>query len=80
MPMALSELMRLPESQLDRLLDDYELPLYLQSDYGASRDSLINKLSELLDFLGARQIADVLRSGSGVIMSSQRCLLTGSRR
>lgn len=79
MPMALSGLMRLPESQLNRLFEEYELPLYRQNDYGASRDGLVNKLSELLDFLGARQIADVLRSGSTANMSSQRYSLTGSR-
>lgn len=79
--MALSDLMKLPESQLDQLLYEYEVPpQHGQSDYGASRERLINKLSDLLDFLGARQIAEVLRSGSGYSMPSHRHLLTASRR
>lgn len=79
-PMALSDLLRLPKSQVDQLLDEYGIPLHSQSDHGTSQERLIDKLSDLLDFLGARQIADVLRTNSGYNTSSHRHLLTGGRR
>jgi hypothetical protein len=85
-PVPLSELMAFPETQLDRLLDSYDVISRGQHGYGAreresgrgtSRESRLHKLSLLLDFLGARQIADVLRSGSGSGLSSSRRSLTG---
>ena len=79
-PMALSDLLRWPESLGDHLLDEYGVPLHRQRDHGTSQERLIDKLSDLLDFLGARQIADVLRTKSGCNLSSHRHLLTGSRR
>jgi hypothetical protein len=88
-PVALSELMAFPESQLDRLLESYDVISHEQRGYGArdrdfglasSRESRLHKLSLLLDFLGARQIADVLRSGSGSGFSSSRRPLTGISR
>lgn len=84
-PVPLSELMAFPESQLDRLLESYDVFSQGQHGYGArdrefgrttSRESLLHKLTLLLDFLGARQIADVLRSGSGSGLSSSRRSLT----
>jgi hypothetical protein len=86
---ALSELMAFPESQLDRLLESCDVIAHGQHGYGArdrdfglasSRESRLHKLSLLLDFLGARQIADVLRSGSGSGFSSSRRPLTGISR
>jgi hypothetical protein len=82
----LSELMAFPERQLDRLLDSYDVTSYKQCGYGArdrdhglasSRESRLHKLFLLLKFLGARQIADVLRSGSGSGLSNSRRSLTG---
>jgi hypothetical protein len=77
----LSELMAFPESQLDRLLESYDVMFHGQRGYGSrdrdhglasSRESRLHKLSFLLEFLGARQIADVLQSGSGSGLSSSR--------
>jgi hypothetical protein len=82
-PVPLSELMAFPESQLDRLLESYDVVSHGCSagdrDYGraTSRESRLHKLGLLLDFLGARQIADVLRSGSGSGLSNSRRSLTG---
>jgi hypothetical protein len=85
-PVALSELMAFPESQLNRLLESYDVVSHGEHSYGArdrdsglasSRESRLHKLSLLLDFLGARQIGDVLRSGSGSGLSSPRRSLTG---
>ena len=88
-PVPLSELMAFPECQLDRLLESYDVIGPGQHGYGArdrnfgltsSRESRVHKLSLLLDFLGARQIAEVLRSGSGSGFSSSRRPLTGISR
>lgn len=51
-------------------------------DSVSSQESTVLKLSVLLDFLGARQVADVLhpRSGSEGTISGSRNMLTGSRR
>ncbi|KAM0721265.1 hypothetical protein Q7P37_003553 [Cladosporium fusiforme] len=77
-PMRLSDLMALPESQLHRLLDDYDIPTHGHFDLGrrhheqmfgfdaeSARQGQVSKLVALLDYLGASQIADVLCSGSG---------------
>ena len=86
-PVPLSELMAFLESQLDRLLESYDVISQGQHVYGArdrefgrttSRESLLHKLTLLLDFLGARQIADVLKSGSGSSSPNWRRSLTGS--
>lgn len=88
-PVTLSDLMRMPESQLDRLLEEYEISFHGRSSYdgrdrafdlSSSRESLVHKLSSLLDFLGAHQIADVLRSGAESDRSSSRQFLTGRLR
>jgi len=88
-PVALSELMAFPESQLDRLLESYDVISQGQHGYGArdrefglasSREGRIYKLALLLDFLGARHIADVLRSGSGSDRSTSRRSVTGGFR
>lgn len=88
-PVALSKLMAFPESQLDRLLESYDVISPGQHSYGArdrefgltsSRESRIYKLALLLDFLGARQIAEVLRSGSGSDRSTSRRSVTAGFR
>ena len=88
-PVPLSELMAFPESQLDRLLESYDVIAHGQHCYGAldhdfglaySRESRLHELSLLLVFLGARQISEVLRSGSGSGFSSSRRPLTGISR
>lgn len=85
-PVALSNLMKFPESQLDRLLEEYDIPSDGPRSYDrefdppSTRERLLHKLILLLGFLGARQIADVLRSGSGDSWSSSRQSLTGSFR
>jgi len=67
-------------------LECYDIISHGQRGYGArergygrgtSRESLVHNLTLLLDFLGARQIADVLRSSSGGGLSSSRRSLTG---
>ena len=77
------------ETQLDRLLESYDISIREQYGYGArdqnfdlasSRERLLYKLTLLLDFLGARQIASVLRSGSGSDWSGSRQPLIGSFR
>lgn len=88
-PVALSELMNFPESQLNRLLESYDVISHREYSYGASdrrfglassRESRLYKLALLLDFLGARQLANVLRSGSGSDRLTSRQLLTGDFR
>jgi hypothetical protein len=88
-PVALSELMNFPESQLDRLLESYDVISHREHSYGASdrgfglassRESRLYKLALLLDFLGARQLANVLRSGSGSDRLTSRQSLTGDFR
>jgi hypothetical protein len=71
-PMTIAHLLALPESQLDRLLEDYDIPARgflgareCDCDSVTGRESRLSKLSTLLDFLGARRIVDVLRSGPG---------------
>jgi hypothetical protein len=73
-PMTIAHLIALTESQLDRLLEDYDISSRSYAGYStrdcdcdstADRESRLSKLSTLLDFLGARRIADVLRLGSG---------------
>jgi hypothetical protein len=89
--MTIAHFMVLPESQLNRLLDDYEIPTRSFSGYNTrecncdstmNRGSRLSTLSELLDFLGARRIADVLRSGSGGGggMSGSKEMVMSSRR
>lgn len=91
--MRLSEFMALPESLLDRLLEDYEVATHdlfsfggrnqnrmFGSDVESSRQGQVLKLAALLDFLGASQIADVLCSGSGGGSSRSRSLLGASGR
>ena len=83
--------MALPESHLDRLLDEYEVPMRQNGGLGtrgrdldsvSSQESTVLKLSVLLDFLGAREVANVLhlRSGSRGTFSGSRNILRGSRR
>lgn len=81
--------MALPENRLDRLIDEYEVSVRHTGGLGtrgryldSSRESTVLKLSVLLDFLGARQVADVLRprSGSRGNLSGSRNLLPASRR
>lgn len=85
--------MAMSESLLDRLLEDYELYTQDPFDYGvrqhhtlrdrdrfASREDRVHKLATLLDFLGARQIANVLQLGRAPASLGSRLLLTGSRR
>lgn len=87
-PVTLTELMRFSESRLDRLLEEYEISFHGISGYDgrdpdfdvASRGSLVLKLSSLLDFLGARQLADALRSRDGSRMSGSRGLLNAAAR
>jgi hypothetical protein len=88
-PVTLSDLMRFSESQLDRLLEEYEVPFHGQFGYGSrghefdsasNSGSLTHKMASLLDFLGAHQLAKVLRSGSGSEWSSSRRLGGGARR
>jgi hypothetical protein len=73
-PMTTAHLMALPESQLDRLLEDYDIATSGFAGYSTrdcdcdsvmERESRLSKLSTLLNFLGARRIADVLRLGPG---------------
>lgn len=91
--MRLSNLMAMSESLLDRLLEDYELYPHDPFDCGirehhtfrdrdrfASRGDRVHKLATLLDFLGARQIANVLQLGRAPASLGSRLLLTGSRR
>ena len=82
-PVPLSELMAFSESQLDRMLESYDIISHGRHSYGvrdresglaASRESLLHKLTLLLDFLGARQIGDVLRSGLEAV-----CRVRGGR-
>jgi len=91
MPMTVTNLMALPEDQLDRLLKEYDISIRGFAGYNAREcdcdsamesESRVSKLSTLLDFLGARRIADVLRSGSGGGggMSGSRPLMLGGRR
>lgn len=91
MLMTIAHFMALPEGQLDRLLDEYEIPtrgfaghntLECDCDSTMGRGSRLSKLSELLDLLGAQRIADVLRSGAGGGggMSGSRELMMISRR
>jgi hypothetical protein len=88
-PTTLSDLARFSESQLDRLLEEYEISFHRQSSYGSrGRDfdsastssSSAHKMASLLDFLGAHQLADVLRTGSGSDWSSSRRWTGGARR
>jgi hypothetical protein len=90
-PMTIAQLMALPESQLDRLLEDYDIPTHgitaystreCNCDLTMGRESRLSKLSTLLDFLGARRIADVLRSGpgGGGGMSGSRPPMMSNRR
>ena len=90
-PMTIAHFMALPEGQIDRLLEEYDIPVRGSAGYSTwecdcdstmERESRASKLSALLDFLGALRIADVLRSGSGVGggMSGKRPLMTSSRR
>jgi hypothetical protein len=83
--------MALSESQLDGLLEDHDLPSRSLGGYSArecdcdpttERQSRLYKLFALLDFLGARRIADVLRpaSGGGGGMSGSRPPMMSSRR
>jgi hypothetical protein len=85
----LADLTRFSESQLDRLLEEYEISFHGQSSYGSrsrefdfasTRGDLSHKMASLLDFLGAHQLADVLRSGSGSDWSGSRRLVGGARR
>jgi hypothetical protein len=85
-PVTLPDLMSYSESQLDRLLESYGIISHEQHSYGiqdrdfglaGSGESLLHKLTLLLDFLGARQIAGVLRSDSGGNLLSSRQSLTG---
>jgi hypothetical protein len=82
-------LTRFSESQLDRLLEEYEISFREQSSYGSrgrefelasTSGSMTYKMASLLDFLGAHQLADVLRSGSGSDWSNSRRLGGGARR
>lgn len=90
-PMTIAHLMALPEGQLDRLLEDYDIrtrgfPGYSTRECDCEstiqRESRLSKLSALLDFLGARRIADVLRSGLGGEggMSGSRPPMMSNRR
>ena len=90
-PMTIAHLMALPEGQLDRLLEDYDIrtrgfPGYstreCECESTIQRESRLSKLSALLDFLGARRIADVLRSGlgGGGGMSGSRPPMMSNRR
>lgn len=74
--------MALPETQLDRLLSEYEISTYDRLDLGgldfdveSARQSQVHKLAILLEFLGADAIAHVLRTGSGGGSSRSRPLL-----
>lgn len=86
-PMRLPNFMSLSEIKLDDLLDDYEVSTHEDLDFGGRHysrtsdfDGRVQKLAALLDFLGARQIADVLRSEVGGLSSRSRPLLAGSGR
>lgn len=88
-PVTLTELMRFSESRLDRLLEEYEISPHGRSGYDGrdrefdlalTRGSLVLKLSSLLDFLGARQLADALRSRAGSGWSGSRGALTAASR
>lgn len=70
-PIRLGDLMALPESRLDRLLEDYQIPFIGRMGHGSrsitrSRDlrsssmSKAVKLAALLKFLGALQIAEAI--------------------
>jgi hypothetical protein len=81
--------MRYSESQLDRLLESYDIISQGRLSYDArdrdyglagSRESLLHKLTLLLDFLGACQLADVFRSGSGSDRLGSRLSLAESFR
>jgi transposase-like protein len=89
--MTIAHLMALPESRLDRLLEDYDIPSRGFAGYSTrdcdcnstvEQESRLSKLSSLLGFLGARQIADALRSGpgGGGGVSGSRPLMMSSRR
>lgn len=88
-PVALSELMAFPESHLDRLLESYDVISHEEHGYSSSdrsfglassRESRLYKLALLLDFLGARQLAGVLRSGFGSDRSTSRPSITRGLR
>jgi hypothetical protein len=90
-PMTISNLMALPEGQLDRLLEDYDIASPGSAGYSTrdcdcdsttERESRLSKLTTLLRFLGARRIADVLRSapGGGGSLSGSRPPMMSRRR
>lgn len=86
-PMRLPNFMSLSEIKLDDLLDEYEVSTHEDFDFGGRHysrvsdfDGRVQKLAALLDFLGARQIADVLRSEAVGLSSRSRPLLAGSGR
>lgn len=89
-PMTLAHFMTLPEDQLERLLEEYEIPISDHhggysvrgrgSDSIMGRESLLPKLSALLDFLGARHLADIVHSRSSGSISGSRRMLMDNRR
>jgi hypothetical protein len=80
--MPLSEMLRLRESQLDRLLDEYDISFHVRVTRGpgSMREGSLHKMACLLEFLGARWLADMLLSESGNDWSGSRRSLAGLLR